>query len=45
MYLRMVPDLEVERGAGNLRLRGGGRDIISCVLVGEPRRSELARAG
>jgi hypothetical protein len=29
MYLRMVPDLEVEGGARNLRLGGGGRDIVS----------------
>jgi hypothetical protein len=33
MYLRMVPDLG-----------GRGRDIVSRVLVGEPRRPELARA-
>jgi hypothetical protein len=45
MYLRMVPDLEVEGGARNPRLGGGGRAIVSRVLVGEPRRPEFARAG
>jgi hypothetical protein len=43
MYLRMVPDLEVE--GRESKTWGGGRDIVSRVLVGEPRCHELARAG
>jgi hypothetical protein len=45
MYLRMVPDLEVERGGRESKTWGGGRDIVSRVLVDEPRCHELARAG
>ena len=45
MYLRIVPDLGgLREGAGDPRLGGGGRDIVSRVLVGEPRRPDLARA-
>ena len=45
MDLRMVPDLEVDGGARESKTQGGRRGIASRVLVGEPRRPELARAG